>query len=300
MRQPTLKQFNALVTVLETGRFSEAARRLNVTQPTLSQQIRTLEENLGGALIDRDGVKPTPLGEVVAERARGVLREVDDLMDAVRGAGEGFGGLIRLGVLPTVGPYLLPPVLRLLHERHPSLQLHIREERASQLTLGLRDGRYDMVLSAGAGTEQHRDLSLVRYLLLEDPVRLGVASDHPFAGRAALRRAGLQGQDMLSLSSGQTLQDYTEMLVRDHGARIRDSFEGSSLDALRQMVSIGMGVALFPQLYVRSEIERGNDVDMLDLDPPLKRHVCLYWRTSAPRLKQFEAFAAELRDAIPH
>ena len=298
MRQPTLKQLHALVTVLDTGRFSEAARRLNVTQPTLSQQIRTLEDNLGGALIDRNGVQPTPLGETVVARARAVLREVNDLMDAARGTHDGFGGLMRIGVLPTVGPYLLPPVLRLLHDRHSQLQMHIREDRASQLTLGLRDGRYDMVLGTATPKPGPDEAWMARHMLLEDPVRLGVASDHPFANRNVLPRSMLSGQDMLTLSGGHTLQAFTEELAREHGARVMDEFEGSSLDALRQMVAIGMGIALFPGLYVRSEIERGDDVHMLDLDAPLKRHIGLLWRASAPRAEQFEAFADELEAAI--
>ena len=294
MRAPTFKQLNALVTVLDAAHFGEAARRLNVTQPTLSQQIKTLEDNLGGPLIDRGGVRATPLGEEVARRARTVLREVDDLVAAAREVRGGFGGLVRLGVLPTVGPYLLPPVLRGLHERFPTLRLHVREDRPGPLLAGLHDGRFDMVLGTlPVGGDWARERPL-----LEETIRVGVSLDHPLASRASISREELAGEAMLTLGRGHPLHAATEALAGAQSATVLTEFEGSSLDAIRQMVATGLGVALFPELYVASEIERGDDVRVIALDEPLTRSIGLAWRGTAPRSEQFEALASELSDAI--
>lgn len=294
MRRPTLKQLNALVTVLETGHFGEAARRLNLTQPTLSQQIRTLEDNLGGPLIDRAGVRSTPLGEEVARRARTVLRDVEDLVDAARSAQRDFGGLVRLGVLPTVGPYLLPPLLADLHARHPALRLHVREDRPAALMAGLHDGRHDALLTAlPSGMEGATERPL-----LVDPIRLGVSRDHPLAAVRTVARDALAGQPMLTLGRGHPLHEATETLAQSERARVLTEFEGSSLDAIRQMVATGLGVALFPDLYVRSEIARVADVVTLELAPPLARTVGMVWRGSSPRALQIEALAEEIAGAL--
>ena len=292
MRTPTLKQLNALATVLDAGHFGEAARRLNVTQPTLSQQIRTLEDNLGGPLIDRDGVRATSLGAEVARRSRSILRDVTDLVEAAREARGGFGGLVRLGVLPTVGPYLLPPVLRGLHERFPTLRLHVREDRPEPLVAGLREGRFDVllcVLPVEGGWTRER-------ALFEEAIRVGVPLDHPLAGRASISREDLRGEAMLTLGRGHPLHAATEAIAGAQSATVLTEFEGSSLDAIRQMVATGLGIALFPELYVRSEIERGDDV--VALSEPLTRSVGLAWRTAAPRSRQFEALAGELAGAV--
>lgn len=294
MRQPTLKQLNALVTVLETGHFGEAARRLNVTQPTLSQQIRMLEENLGGPLINRTGIEPTPLGESVAQRARAVLRDVSDIVEVAREAHDGFGGLMRLGVLPTVGPYLLPTVLAEMHARFPSLRLHVREDKPGPLMAGLHEGRFDILvgtlpLDAGWARE---------WPLFEETISLGVAADHPFASQARVAADDLRDQPMLTLGDGHPLHGATEKLASMRRARVLTEFEGSSLDAVRQMVATGLGIALFPQLYVRSEIERGNDVVVLPLDPPLSRSIGMAWRAGSPRAEQIEGLCAEFSEVV--
>ena len=294
MRTPTLKQLNALVTVLDARHFGEASRRLNVTQPTLSQQIKMLEENLGGPLVDRDGVRPTPLGQEVANRARAVLRDVADLVEVAREARGGLGGLVRLGVLPTVGPYLLPRVLRRLHERFPALRLHVREDLPDPLTVGLREARFDMVLATlpvgGAWTRER--------VLFEETIRVGVPLDHALAGRETIAPDELAGEAMLTLGRGHPLHVATEALASAESATVLSEFEGSSLDAIRQMVATGLGVALFPELYVRSEIARGDDVRVIALEKPLSRTIGLAWRSAAPRVAQFEALADELLDAV--
>lgn len=299
MRTPTLKQLGALVTVLDAGHFGEAARRLNVTQPTLSQQIKMLEENLGGPLIDRDGIRPTPLGKEIAGRARDILRDAADLVEIAREARGGFGGLVRLGVLPTIGPYLLPYVLRGLHERYPSLRLHVREDRPEPLTAGLRDGRFDVLLGVlpVGGASPGKSWVAERRLFTE-AIRVGVPLDHPLAGRTTIGRDELAGEAMLTLGRGHPLHVATEAVAGAQSANVLTEFEGSSLDAIRQMVATGMGVALFPELYVRSEIARGDDVRVIALEDPIDRPVGLAWRASAPRAAQFEALADELMTAV--
>ncbi|MEM7566062.1 MAG: LysR substrate-binding domain-containing protein, partial [Pseudomonadota bacterium] len=206
MRAPTLKQLNALVTVLDTRHFGEAARRLGVTQPTLSQQIRMLEENLGGPLIDRAGIVATPVGEEVARRARGVLRDAQDISEVAQRARGAFGGLVRLGVLPTVGPYLLPAVLADLHARFPDLRIHVREDRPDPLMAGLHDGRFDVLV----GTLPLEVSWAQERALFSEASLLGVAADHPFAGREQVAARELRGQPMLTLGRGHPLHVATE------------------------------------------------------------------------------------------
>jgi LysR family hydrogen peroxide-inducible transcriptional activator len=293
VRTPTLKQLKALVTVVETGHFGLAAQRLNLTQPTLSQQIKTLEEGLRAPLLERaPRLRLTPVGEEVVRRARRILLEADDLVDAVRGATAGFGGLVRLGVLPTVGPYLLPGVLAILHRRFPTLRLHVREDRPRPLAVGLDEGRFDMTLSVlpVAGPAE------ARALLVED-ILVGLPADHPLAERSEIGEDDLQGEALITLGRGHPLTHQAERFAAAQHATILTEFEGSSLDAIRQMVATGLGVALFPSLYVRSEIARQRDVGVVPVRDGLTRTIGLAWRRSSPRAEAFRALADEIGDA---
>lgn len=290
MRSPTLKQLRALVTVLESRHFGEAARQLNVTQPTLSEQIKALEDNLGGPLVDRRLMTGTPLGADVAGRARIILRDIEDLVDVARGTSAGYGGLVRIGMLPTVGPYFMPAILKELHAQVPTLRLHVSEDRQNPLFDRLRMGKLDVVL----GPVWSPASWITSHVVLNDPIFVGMPVDHRLASAETITALHLSGEIILRLGKNKHLGEFTEDLARRCGAQVSDKFEGTSLDAIRQMVATGMGISLFPGLYVRSEISRGNDVLVRPFEKPLSREIAFMWRTGAPRAAQFAELTAKI------
>ena len=293
MALPTVKQLVYLIAVADEGRFKLAAQRSNISQPALSEQIAQLEHNLGARLIERSrsGATLTPIGADIAVRARRILADVRELEDVVRATKESLGGLIRLGALPTVGPYLMPNVIPHLHAEYPDLRIYVRETRNVELEERLRGGEFDVILSTppldGAG--------LVVERLFQERLRLGVASDHDLAKKTSINVADLEGENLLTLGGGHYLSDRVRELARAAGAQLLLDYEGTSLDGLRQMVGMGMGAALFPGLYERSEMRDDLAVAVRDIavaDP--WRWIALIWRESSPRGEDFKVLAEHL------
>lgn len=293
--QPTLKQLEALVAVAETGLFRLASEKLNVSQPALSEQIAQLEHRLGARLFDRDrrGARLTPVGERLAERARRILADVRGLEAVVRSAADNLGGLIRLGALPTLGPYLMPHVVPVLHARFPDLHLYVREAAGGALEDGVRSGQYDVALSV----RPYRPEGLSVLPLVEERLFLGLARDDAGAGAKSASLNTLRGRDVLTLEHGHRLSELVRTLARDAGARLLEDYQGNSLDGLRQMVGMGLGVSLFPALYVRSEFRDDSGVIAVPFDrPDTRRQVVLMWREDSPREDDFRQLAAVIRE----
>lgn len=293
--QPTLKQLEALVAVAETGLFRLASEKLNVSQPALSEQIAQLEHRLGARLFDRDrrGARLTPVGERLAERARRILADVRGLEAVVRSAADNLGGLIRLGALPTLGPYLMPHVVPVLHTRFPDLHLYVREAAGGALEDGVRSGQYDVALSV----RPYRPEGLSVLPLVEERLFLGLARDDAGAEAKSASLDTLSGRDVLTLEHGHRLSELVRTLARDAGARLLEDYQGNSLDGLRQMVGMGLGVSLFPALYVRSEFRDDSGVIAVPFDrPDTRRQVVLMWREDSPREDDFRQLAAVIRE----
>ena len=293
----TLRQLGYLVAVAETGHFRQAADRMNVTQPTLSEQLRALEDRLGVTLIERSrgGIMPTDIGAAVVERARAVLRDVQDIVDLAQAAGRELRGTVRVGVLPTLGPYLLPSLVPSLHERYPDLELYVREDRAEALRGGLKEGRYELILSsaplAGEG------FTIVE--LFDEPLEIAAAGDHRLARKQAVSRHDLSGEKVLSLEPGHLLHEQVQAICADFGAELRTDYEGTSLDTLRQMVAMGMGLAFLPALYVRSEIRPPEEVSILNTTArPPSRRIAMAWRKQSPRADRFRELADVVRAIV--
>ncbi|WP_109259886.1 hydrogen peroxide-inducible genes activator [Hyphobacterium indicum] len=287
MAQPTLKQLSALIAIAETGLFRTAAEKLHVSQPALSEQISQLEYRLGARLLDRDrrGARLTPVGEAIAIRARRILADVSELDSLVRSSAENLGGLIRMGALPTLGPYLMPYVVPVLHARYPGLRLYVRETTGQALEDGLQAGQYDVALTVGVTPGS----KLCVLPLFEEPLKLGIAHDDPLAGRSHITAQALAGRDVLTLEDGHRLTEQVKAIARKSGATILDDYQGTSLDGLRQMVGMGMGVSIFPQLYERSEIRNDRAVEARPFNSAdAIRKVSLIWRENNPREKDFE------------
>ena len=300
--EPTLRQLRYFVTLAETGQYRRAAVDLGIAQPSLSQQIATLEDTLGLRLFERGrgGVLLTPPGREMVQRARRILDEVAALGELSEELQRGLSGTLRLGSTPTIGPYFLPSVLRDLHRDFPDLRLVLRDAPPAALFAGLQDGSFDLVLTQlPAGGDRVRVGRLFREALL-----LAVSRDHPLAAKSEITGADLKGHDILSLSPDYALHAQTARLCEETGAVLRRDYEGTSLDALRQMAAMNMGAALLPRLYTRSEA-RGAEADVRLL--PFKsrgpwRSVGLAWREGAGRQATFEHFhaacAASLRGAF--
>lgn len=299
---PSLRQLRYLVALADAGQYRRAAAQLDISQPSLSAQIVALEGVLGLRLFERGraGVFPTPAGRDVVQHARAILKDVTALSEMSVALKQGVSGTLRLGSTPTIGPYFLPSVLRDLHRDCPDLRLVVQDGPPRALYAGLQDGQFDLVLTqlpAGA------DKVVVRRLFRE-PLVLAVARDHPLAERDRVNAADLHGVDILSLSPDYALHAQVARLCEETGAVLRRDYEGTSLDALRQMAAMNMGAALLPRLYTRSEA-RGEtaDVRLLRLaGRGMWRSVGLVWREGAGRQAVFDRFhaacAASLRDTF--
>ena len=293
----TLRQLRYLVALDETKHFRRAAERCHISQPSLSAQMQNIEEVLGVQLIERNrsGVALTPIGRETVERARRVLDEVQGIVDFTSGAQHGLVGTIRLGAKPTLGPYLLPHVVAKLHRQHPELKLYVRESAPRELEHELGQGIHDVILAQlpVSGAE------LVTQRLFREPLYLAVAADHPLAKKDEVATADLEGQQVLSLSPQYHLHDQIGALCREFGASLIRDYEGTSLDALRQMVGMGMGVTFLPALYVRSEIPTRGEVAVMPLKGrAITRSIGLAWRKSAGRAPAYRQIADIVRDVI--
>lgn len=261
--RPTLRQLEYIVAVADTGQVGLAAARLNVSQPSLSAQLSEVEADLGAQLFQRGraGAKITPVGEEVVRRARLILHEIQDLRVAARGGGI-FQGRLRLGVLPSIGPYLLPGVARRLHREHPRFRLIVREESTRDLDEGLRSGRLDMIIST---PEDHPGAR--RAHLFTEKLWVAVALDHAeFATQTRVPLSALKGQTLLTLGAGHRLSHIVAGLAARAGGRVSDEYEGTSLDAIRLMAATGAGIAILPSIYAATELRRGTDVRLIALD----------------------------------
>ena len=286
----TLRRLRYLIAVAETGRFRDAATRCGVSQPSLSVQIRLLEEALGQRLIERSraGVALTPIGREVLAGARRIDAETRAMRALADAARNDLIGTIRLGAKPTLGPYLLPKVVGALHGAHRDLKLYIREEPPKILERELAEGVHDVILTQTPVSEEE---FTVRPLFRE-PLYLAMAADHPLARQARIERSHLKGETMLTLSPAYHLHGVVDAIRRDCEASFSRDYEGTSLDALRQMVAMGMGVSVMPALYVRSELRRERDVVVrpFAFGAPY-RQVALVWRRGAGHAPAYSRLA---------
>ena len=294
--RPTLRQLQYLVAISETGRFGEAARRLHVSQPSLSAQIAEMEDFLGVALVERgrSGAMMTPLGQEFVSRARIILRDVESLKALARQGKKDLVGRIHLGVLPSIGPYLLPQAVKNLHANHPDLRLAVSEERTIDLGTGLKDGRLDTIIST---PEDHPDAEGLT--LFREALWICAAMDDPLMEvEGPVSPGELAGRPFLTLGHGHRLSQVTETLALEAGSQVSTEYEGTSLDAIRQMALMGAGVAILPSLYALQEARRDPDLRVRRIDHPLaQREVGLYWRPQSPLGERFSTLASALKTA---
>jgi LysR family hydrogen peroxide-inducible transcriptional activator len=290
-----LRDLRYLVTLAELLHFGRAAEACHVSQPTLSTQIRKLEEELGVALVERAPrhVMLTPVGQDIATRARRVLAEVEQMRETARRTSDPEAGSVRLGVFPTLGPYLLPHVVPRIRARFPRLELLLVEEKTEVVLHMLRDGKLDAAVLA---MPLHEDW-LETAFLFEEPFLLAVPEGHPLSSHRDLRLSELNNQHLLLLEEGHCLRDHALEVCSLSGAGEKDGFRATSLETLRQMVAAGVGVTLLPMLAVKPPVSPSDNIRLLAFrDPPPSRRLALAWRKSSAMGAFLRQLSEVLRD----
>lgn len=279
---PTLRRLEYLVAISQHRNFHKAAHAAGVSQPTLSQQIRLLEEELGVTLVDRGlgGNELTPVGRDVVERARRVMREVEDLKRTSRLSQTGGDvGILRFGASPTIGPYLLPEVVAELHAAKPNLRIQIREGIPDEQLVVLADGAIDVLLSPMP--LQHGNMHAQS--LFHEPLRLVAAKNHPLARRRKLERGDFAGYGMLTMDARHHLSRQVGEICTALAMNIVRDYEGTSLDGVYQMAASGLALAVLPEIYLRSNAGAAGGVTVLNFrNDRMRRQIALLWRKEAP------------------
>ncbi|MEM6826186.1 MAG: hydrogen peroxide-inducible genes activator, partial [Pseudomonadota bacterium] len=290
---PTLQQLRYLVQVIETGHFRRAAEACHVTQPTISAQLKELETKLGATLVERTRTRvvATPIGEMVLPHARRALREVEEihsLSSLHRGT---LRSTIKVGIVQSLGSYLLPLIVPDLHDSHPLLKLYVREGLPKHLLDSLGTGTLDMLYFP----LPIREADFETRSLFREPLYTVMPKDHRFSGEGSIAPEMLKGETILSLEPGHRLFEQVKRICEQFGAHLSHDYEGTSLDTLRQMVGMGMGLSLLPALYVKSEVAHQDNVVAAPFrGTPPSRTIGMVWRRNTAREGEFMELADEV------
>jgi len=270
-----------LVKLAELKNFSRAAEACFVSQPTLSTQIRKLEEELGVSLVERAprNVMLTPVGEDIAHRARHVLRDVEHIKTAARRSKNPATGTIKLGIFPTLAPYLLPHVIPEIRENFPELKLQLAEEKTEDILRMLDQGQLDAGLLALPVDEPGLDVEV----LFEEPFVAAMPANHPLTDKKTLCINDLEGEELLLLEEGHCLRQHALEVCKLAGAHERVDFHATSMETLRQMVATNAGITLMPVLAVKPPIPKTDNISLRPFSAPApSRTIVLVWRNSSP------------------
>ena len=293
----TLTELRYIVAVARERHFGRAAEACFVSQPTLSVAIKKLEDELDVKIFERGSneVSVTPLGEAIVRQAQSVIEQAQAIKEIAKRGKDPLTGALRLGIIYTIGPYLLPDLVRHAIDLTPQMPLMLQENFTVRLVEMLRTGELDCAVMA----EPFADAGLATAALYDEPFMVAVPATHPLASRSSISAEALKRETMLLLGAGHCFRDHVLEVCPEYARfssdaeGIRKSFEGSSLETIKHMVASGMGITVVPRLSVPTEPQR--HVVYLPFDAPVpRRRVVLAWRRSFPR---YEAIAA-LRNAI--
>jgi LysR family hydrogen peroxide-inducible transcriptional activator len=281
------------VKLAELKHFSKAANACFVSQPTLSTQIAKLEDELGVSLVERAPrqIMLTPIGEDIAHRAKHILRDIEHMKDAARRSRDPEKGNIKLGIFPTLAPYLLPHVIPVLREKYPDLRLQLAEEKTEDILNMLDQGRLDAGLLA-LPVEDH---GMEMEVLFEEPFVTAMPASHPLTGKKTICLKDLEGEELLLLEEGHCLRQHALAVCALAGAHERVDFHATSMETLRQMVAANAGVTLMPVLSVKPPIPATDNIALRSFEPPApSRTIVLVWRSSSP----LGGFLRKLADSL--
>jgi LysR family hydrogen peroxide-inducible transcriptional activator len=293
---PTLRQLQYLKLLAEQGSFSRAAEAAHVTQPTLSAGVQELERILGGPVVDRAraGVILTPIGEEAVARASDILARAEDLVQAAKSAGQPLAGRFRLGVIPTIAPFLLPRALPALPARFPKLRLFLREEQTQKLIAALKSGALDAALIALPYDTQGLETAPV----CDDELLAALPANHPLLSSDAIPPERLSGDDLILLEDGHCLREHVLAACRIEPPKASDEgvFTATSLPTLVQMVGSGLGVSFLPAMAVAAGLaeEAPIGIRRLATENP-RRQVVVAWRSGSSRGVEGRLLAETLR-----
>jgi LysR family hydrogen peroxide-inducible transcriptional activator len=275
-----LRAFQYFVKLADLRHFSKAAEACFVSQPTLSTQIKKLEEELGVQLVERSpkNIMLTPVGEEIAERARLVLSDVDQIRAVARRSGNPADGKLRMGLFPTLAPYLLPHVVPVVRDHFPNLRLQLTEEKTENLMKMLQQGELDAALLALPINVDGMDMEV----LFEEPFVLAVPGNHPLCAKPAVELQDLTGSELLLLDEGHCMRDHALDVCALAGAHERVDFHATSMETLRQMVAADVGITLMPMLSVKPPIARTGNLNFRPFTGVApSRTIALVWRNSS-------------------
>ena len=288
-----LRALQYFVKLAELRHFSKAAEACFVSQPTLSTQIRKLEDELGVQLVERSPRKImlTPVGEEIAERARLVLSDVDQIRAVARRAGDPADGNLRLGLFPTLAPYVLPHVIPTIRKRYPNLRLQLAEEKTEDILKMLQQGELDAALLALPVNDEGMDVEI----LFEEPFVLALPGGHSLGEKSSITLKDLNGSELLLLDEGHCLRDHALEVCALAGAHERVDFHATSMETLRQMVAADVGITLMPILSVKPPIAKTDNVLIKRFARPVpSRTIAMIWRNSSA----LSEFIRELADCF--
>ncbi|WP_379547289.1 LysR substrate-binding domain-containing protein [Qipengyuania sp. DSG2-2] len=291
---PTIKQLQYLVALHEHSHFGRAAEASFVSQSTLSAGIRELESLLGTTLVERTRrvVRFTPLGNQVVEKAHRLLREAEELSELVQAAGKPLAGTVRMSVIPTIAPFLLPKILPRLRRERPELKLFLREETSADAVESLQHGRVDCVLLALPFPTGDVESAAIG----EDRLLIAMPKDDPRDPPESVRPSAIDEGRLLMLEDGHCLRDHALAACNRPELKGNAAMIGTSLHTLVQMVDNGLGWTMLPQMALDAGILTGTDVVARPLTTSSDtRQIALIWRTGSPRSEEFQLLAEELR-----
>ncbi len=288
-----IRALQYFVKLAELKHFSQAADACSVSQPTLSTQVRKLEDELGISLVERTPrrVMLTPIGEDIAHRARHILRDIEHIKDAARRSKDPATGTIKLGIFPTLAPYLLPHVIPVIRRRYPDLRLQLSEEKTDVVLNMLDQGRLDAGLLALPVEEPGMEVEI----LFDEPFVTAMPSSHPLSDMQSIGLKDLEGEELLLLEEGHCLRQHALAVCELSGAIERVDFHATSMETLRQMVASNAGVTLMPVLSVKPPIPSTDNIALRPFKPPApSRTIALVWRNSSP----LGSFLRELAESL--
>ncbi|WP_260260005.1 DNA-binding transcriptional regulator OxyR [Vibrio intestinalis] len=291
-----IRDFEYLVALAEHNHFRKAAEACFVSQPTLSGQIRKLEDELGTALLERSSrrVLFTDAGLQLVEQAKKILSEVKTFRDMASDQSGAMTGPMHIGFIPTVGPYILPRIVPTLKEQFPDLELYLHEAQTHQLVRQLEEGKLDcLVLASVSETEPFKEIEVYR-----EPLSVAVPCDHEWAKLDELDMLELNGKTVLALGDGHCLRDQALGFCFAAGAKDDERFKATSLETLRNMVAAGAGITLLPQLSLPKEKQKDGVCYVRAVNPEPTRSIVVAYRPGSPFKTRFEQLAETIKQQL--
>ncbi|MDC0598838.1 hydrogen peroxide-inducible genes activator [Gammaproteobacteria bacterium] len=293
-KKPSIRQLEYFVSIAMSSNFRKAAEKLKISQPTLTSQISSLEESLESQLFERSraGTLLSAEGRELLPIARQVLEQYQQLLDQAGNSSRELSGVFKVGVSPTIGPYLLSQVLPELHKRYPKLKMHVREAVPRQLEAGLDKGIYDFILTVLPVSSNENK---VRPLFIE-PINIVVSSDNSLYGKESITGKDLYNQSAINIGEHHHFHTQIALLCERYGIQVLRDFEGTSLDTVKQMAIMGMGIAFLPGLYLSSKLKDSENLQVMNLkDEVLNRTHVASWRRNSSSRQIFQKISYDIK-----